>query len=271
MEIITECNNVPVLVTPLMHREVIKCRTAEYLYPAVLERIERDRPAIEAFRAKIHPYAYHANLDRLGNRPTAPGEPFWGNRWFDGGDARSAYGIVAALQPKRIIEIGSGNSTMFMRRAMRDFKLSCHLTSIDPAPRAEIDALCDTVIRRSVLEVDLGMFNGLGDGDVLFHDGSHLTFNGTDTVRLFLEILPSLAPGVLVHIHDICLPHEYIKAFDRRGYSEQYMLAAALLFTDQFEVLLPVALLAKEGNFEGGVSFWLRKRPHPAVPATAAA
>lgn len=266
MEIITECNNVPVLVTPLMHREVIRCRAPEYLYPAVLARIERDRPAIDAFRQRIHPFAHHPNLDRLGRRASAPGEPFWGNRWFDGGDARAAYGIVAALAPARIIEIGSGNSTMFIRRALKDFNLPCQLTSIDPAPRAEIDALCDTVIRRSVLEVDLDLFGTLRAGDILFHDGSHLTFNGTDTVRLFLEILPQLAPGVLVHIHDICLPYEYIKAFDRRGYSEQYMLAAALLFADQFEVLLPVALLARQGCFEGGVSFWLRKRPQPVTP-----
>lgn len=264
MEIVTECNKVPVLIAPLMHREVIKCRTEEYLYAAVQARIERDRPAIGAFLKRIHPFAHHANLDRLGHRPSAAGEPFWGNHWFDHGDARAAYGIVAALAPERIIEIGSGNSTMFIRRAVRDFKLSTHLTSIDPAPRAEVDALCDTVIRRSVLDVGLELFGTLRAGDILFHDGSHLTFNGTDTVRLFLEILPLLSPGVLIHIHDICLPYEYIQAFDHRGYSEQYMLAAALLFTDELEVLLPVALLAKEGNFEGGVSFWLRKRARPA-------
>lgn len=260
MEIIAQYNNVPILITPLMHQEIVKCRPADYVYPAVERRIRQDRGSIEAFLNKVKPFAHHANLDRIGRQPAASGEPFWGNSWFDCGDARAAYGIVAALAPKKIIEIGSGNSTKFIRRAIRDFDLPTHLTSIDPAPRAEIDALCDTVIRRSVLEVDLDLFSALEAGDILFHDGSHLTFNGTDTVRLFLEILPMLAPGVVIHIHDICLPHEYIQAFDRRGYSEQYMLAAALLYTDEFEVLLPVSMLGREGVFEGGVSFWFRKR-----------
>lgn len=260
MEIVIEQNKIPILITPLMHREVIKCRSDDFIYPAVLARIERDRPAIDAFRELIGPFCNHKNLERIGLQPTKPGVPFWGNGWFDAGDARAAYGIVAAHKPKRIIEIGSGNSTMFMRQAIRDFGLATKITSIDPAPRAEIDSLCDVVIRRSVLDVDLELFNPLEPGDILFHDGSHITFNGSDTVRLFLEILPRLAPGVIVHIHDICLPKEYCKSFDRRGYSEQYMLAAALLFSDELEVLLPISLLSEQGTFPAGLSFWFRKR-----------
>jgi hypothetical protein len=263
MENIQSYNNVPILITPLMHREVVKSRTPDYTYSAVRERIERDREAISVFLQKIRPFAYHDNLNRLGNRPASAEEPYWGNGWFDAGDARAAYGIVGAFKPNRIIEIGSGNSTKFMRRSIRDFALKTHLTSIDPAPRAEIDSICDTIIRRSILDVDLDIFLSLEPGDILFHDGSHLTFNGTDTVRLFLEILPKVAPGVLIQIHDICLPGEYVKAYDGRGYSEQYMLAAALMFSDQLEVVLPVAYLAKEESFESGGSFWLRKKQMP--------
>jgi hypothetical protein len=97
-------------------------------------------------------------------------------------------------------------------------------------------------------------------GDILFHDGSHLTFNGADTVRLFLEILPALQAGVLVHIHDINLPFEYTSDFLRRGYSEQYMLATALLFGTAWQVRLPVAWLHTRGRLaHGGVSFWMER------------
>ncbi len=260
MEYIVNINNTPVLVTPLMHRDVVKCRSDQFCYQAVLQRIEKDRGAIDAFLEKIKPFAYHQKLEQIGNQPLSSEDPFWGNGWFDLGDARAAYGIVASFTPRRIIEVGSGNSTKFIRRSIRDFELETHLTSIDPAPRAEIDSLCDIVIRKSVLDVDLNIFTTLQSGDILFHDGSHLTFNGTDTVRFFLEILPMIAPGVLIQVHDIFLPDEYGKAYDRRGYSEQYMLAAALLFSTEMEILLPVSYLSQTGVFEAGGSFWFRKK-----------
>ena len=260
MEHIVINNNVPLLIVPLMYREVVKERPSTYVYEAVLRRIEEERAGIDAFLAEIRPFCYHDKFKRIPDTPGAPGEPFLKNMWFEGGDARAAYGIPAAKRPKRIIEIGSGNSTMFIRRAIRDFSLATQLTSIDPAPRAEIDRLCNTVVRQSVLDVDLKVFRQLEAGDILFHDGSHLTFNGTDTVRLFLEILPILQPGVMIHLHDICLPGEYVEGYDRRGYSEQYMLAAALLFSRQFEILLPVGYLGRQNLFDGGVSFWMRKK-----------
>ncbi|MBI5381338.1 MAG: class I SAM-dependent methyltransferase [Opitutae bacterium] len=259
-QIVYTDQKVPVLLVPLMYREVLKERPSTFLYEAVQQRIEADRAAIDAFLAEIRPFCYHAKFDRIARNNPAPGEPFLENKWFTGGDARAAYGIPAAKRPKRIVEIGSGNSTMFMKRAIRDFSLATQLTSIDPAPRAEIDALCNTVIRRSVLDVDLAVFRQLNEGDILFHDGSHVTFNGSDTVRLFLEILPLLRPGVLIHIHDICLPYEYIEEFNGRGYSEQYMLATALLYSRDFEVILPVSYLGRQKAFEAGGSFWMRKK-----------
>jgi hypothetical protein len=85
--------------------------------------------------------------------------------------------------------------------------------------------------------------------------------NGTDTVRLFLEILPRLRPGVVIHVHEIALPWEYPTAFDGRGYSEQYMLAAALLFSNAWEILAPVNYLCAAGRLRrGGMSFWMRRR-----------
>lgn len=244
-----------------MYRDVLQERRGNHLYEAVKSRIEADNEAINRFLSQIAPYCRHANFDKIAKRNAPPGEPCLENTWFAGGDARAAYGITAAMAPRKIIEIGSGNSTMFIKRAIRDFGLSTHLTSIDPAPRAEIDQLCDNVVRQSLVQVDVDVFRSLEAGDILFHDGSHLTFNGTDTVKLFLEVLPVVAPGVIIHIHDIFLPYEYSDSFDHRGYSEQYMLAAALLFSKQFEVVLPLAHLSRHRRFEPGVSFWIRKLP----------
>jgi predicted O-methyltransferase YrrM len=243
-----------------MYRGVLKERSPAFVYDAVLKRFEDDRAAIDLFLQTVRPFSYHEKFDKISKNRAAPGQPYLDNPWFAGGDARAAYGIVAACRPNRIIEIGSGNSTMFMRRAINDFSLKTQITSIDPAPRAEIDTICDTVIRKSVLDVDLDIFMELQAGDILFHDGSHLTLNGTDTVRLFLEILPIIRPGVIIHIHDICLPCEYTASFDRRGYSEQYMLAAALLYSRNLEVLLPLSYLGNQTLFEPGVSFWMRKK-----------
>jgi len=148
-----------------------------------------------------------------------------------------------------------------MRLAIETVHSNTKLVSIDPAPRIGIEEVVDANIRKSVLEVALEEFDILECGDILFHDGSHLTLNGTDTVRLFLEILPRLKPGVIVHIHDINLPREYPKSFDGRGYSEQYMLGATLLFGDEWEVLAPLAYISGNlGLKEGGLSFWMRKR-----------
>ena len=116
-----------------------------------------------------------------------------------------------------------------MSRARRDGGLSTHLTSIDPAPRAEIDALCDEVIRAPLEGADLGILGRLQPGDMLFFDGSHRVFMNADTVAFFLDVLPALPPGVIVGVHDIRLPDDYPPEFAERWYSEQYLLACWLL------------------------------------------
>ena len=249
------------LFVPLDHPQVVQPRPAHFIYPKLLARIERDALATEAFLSSVEPFTTDLHIMAVKDERTDDAAPFWSNGYFSGDDARLAYGYVASGLPKLITEVGSGNSTKFMRLAISAYGLTTKILSIDPVPRADIDSLVDEVIRSSVLDVDLAVFDRLEAGDVLFWDGSHIVFNGTDTVRLFLEILPALKPGVVVHIHDICLPGEYIDSFDGRGYSEQYMLAAALLFGDIWEVLAPVCHLCAAGRLgHGGVSFWMRRR-----------
>lgn len=202
-------------------------------------------------------------------------EPSWINKWLDGLDTLALYGFVAERKPAQYLEIGSGYSTKVVRRAIQDHKLPTRITSIDPFPRAEIDVLCDMVIRRPLQDVDLKQFEALSRGDILFLDGSHRCFMNSDVSVFFLDILPNLNPGVLVHIHDIDLPYDYMPERAEWYYSEQYLLATSLLAGHKnFRVVLPNAFISGErdcmlpleslwanpklkGVPPKGVSFWL--------------
>ncbi|HUA06234.1 MAG TPA: class I SAM-dependent methyltransferase [Solirubrobacteraceae bacterium] len=178
---------------------------------------------------------FEESLLRIGTEPTAT-EPGWIQHpaWMLGLDGVSLYGFVRSRGPGQYLEIGSGNSTKFVARARRDGALDTRITSIDPHPRAEIDELCDRVIRSPLESADLSVFEGLESGDVVFFDGSHRAFMNSDAVVFFTEILPSLPSGVLVGVHDILLPWDYPPQWGARYYSEQYLLACYLLAEGSF-------------------------------------
>ncbi len=215
--------------------------------------------------------------------PKASPQPCWINDWLDGLDTFALYGFVATRNPALYLEVGSGYSTKVVRRAIHDGNLRTKITSIDPSPRAEIDSLCDEVIRQPLEKSDLKVFDGLTAGDILFMDGSHRSFMNSDVTVLFLEILPRLKPGVLVHLHDIFLPLDYppyweYQYYPHRYWSEQYLLAASLLAGHSgYEIVLPnhyisttERLAASLDGFwsnarlagvpHGGSSFWIQIR-----------
>jgi hypothetical protein len=170
-----------------------------------------------------------------------PTEPRWINPYFFGLDAAALYSLVAGRRPGGIIEVGSGYSSLFARRAIRDHRLSTHITAIDPQPRLALAGVADEVIQQPLEELDLGVMERLGPGDILFVDGSHYCFMNSDSTIVFLEILPRLRPGVMVHIHDVFLPWDYRPDWTERYYAEQYLLAALLLGGGgPFEITLPL-------------------------------
>jgi hypothetical protein len=175
------------------------------------------------------------------------GQPRWINHYLPGLDAVALYGMLARLRPRRYMEVGSGNSTRVARRAIRDLNLPTRVISIDPHPRAEIDRLCDEVIRRPFEEVPVDIVDQLEPGDIFFLDGSHRVFMNSDVVVAFLEVLPRLRPGIHVHVHDIWLPSDYPPEWTDRFYSEQYMLAAQLLAgASSYEVEFPCWYVAND-------------------------
>jgi hypothetical protein len=172
---------------------------------------------------------YAADLLAIPLDSADPCEPRWGNGLLKGLDAVSLYGFTRKLGPRRYIEIGSGNSTLFVDRARRDGGINTELISIDPYPRREIDAVCDRALRQPLESANLDIFGEVQSGDIVFLDGSHHVFMNSDVAVFFLDVLPELPPGVHVGIHDIYLPDDYRPEHAERHYSEQYLLASYLL------------------------------------------
>lgn len=163
-------------------------------------------------------------------------------------DAHVYYCLIRHFKPRRIVEIGNGNSTLLAIAACDENKNGsgqrAKLTSIDPYPWPifkEGYSGLDELIAKRVQDVPVEYFEQLESGDILFIDSSHVIRSGNDVHYEFLEILPRLKPGVLIHIHDISLPRPYPKVyFDNHLYwNEQYLLQAFLMFNSKFEVVWP--------------------------------
>ena len=163
--------------------------------------------------------SFHTDLNAIG--PDTPPEPRWNQSWFPPLDAAALYTLIRTIKPSTIIEIGSGHSSRFTARAIRDGGLSTRFIAIDPEPRAVIEGLPIDFHYQTVDGIDPHLFEQLRGGDILFIDSSHILLPGTDVDFLFNRILPRLPAGVLIHIHDICLPDPYPESWTWRGYNEQ--------------------------------------------------
>ena len=212
--------------------------------------------------------------------PTEPveGEPsrfHLNNGNFDGHDALVYLCMLRHFAPRRVIECGSGFSTRLavetvLRNGPTDY------TCIDPYPSEAVrEGLKDrlTLHAAKVEDLPLSTFDALSSGDFLFVDTSHVVKIGGDVNHLFLEVIPRLAPGVVVHVHDIFFPFEYPRPWvmeHRRFWTEQYLLQAFLAFNRGFEVLFANAFMedlhpgAMKEAFPNspcsGSSVWLRRK-----------
>jgi len=188
--------------------------------------------AIDTLLAKCEPQfrevlrwldAVAADLGRIGAEPAGYDGPAprWEQSWFPRLDAAVAYTFVRRFAPRRIIEVGSGHSTRFVARAVADGNLTCRITAIDPAPRADISKLWIDLRRQRVQDLAPEEVADLQAGDFLIIDSSHVLMPGSDVDFLLGRVLPALPAGVFVHFHDIFLPDDYPAAWDWRGYNEQ--------------------------------------------------
>lgn len=215
--------------------------------------------------------SHRARFETFGDAAANDVGYSFANEYFSSPDAEVLYTLVRHFRPRTIVEVGSGNSTRINRQAIRDGGLETKLISIDPSPRRDVAEICDEVFRECVESGRTGEhLLRLQKDDILFIDASHAVKTRNDVVYLFLNILPLLPAGVLVHVHDIFLPYDYperwVKEFQ---WTEQYLVQAILAFGDAFSVLWPGHYLQRtRADFENYLPFskgrpacslWLRK------------
>jgi predicted O-methyltransferase YrrM len=210
--------------------------------------------------------------------PLAPTECphafYFENGRFSGTDALVLYCMIRHFRPNRIIEVGAGFSSRLSAQAL---VANGHgeLICIEPYPDEVIGRGfpgLSKLIQEKVQNLGPAFFEQLGSGDVLFIDSSHIVKVGGDVDFLFLEVLPRLRPGVLVHVHDVFFPYPGRKSFyvqDRRFWTEQ-ALQAFLIFNRTYEVLFCNSYLSSRhlqrmrdvfprSPWHGGGSFWMRR------------
>lgn len=185
---------------------------------------------------------YDFPLERTGD----PAEYFIRNGGFGFVSATVLHGMIRHFKPRRIIEVGSGSSTLVSARALRMNRNEGSdgaLTAIEPYPAPVLERGFDgltRLVREKVEDVGVERFDELDDGDILFIDSSHVIRTGGDVNHLYLDVLPRLRRGVVVHIHDIFFPMDYPRDWvieNRRFWTEQYGLQMFLAFNSAFRVL----------------------------------
>jgi hypothetical protein len=244
--------------------------------PSELVGIEMN-DAVQLDLLRNHFPKFRGEYDQFPAEPTGgPGRFHFNNGLFDGTDALVAYCMIRHFQPRLIIEVGGGFSSLVAAEAIAKNKGSA-LICIEPFPldflRKGVLGL-RSLIEKKVEDIELEFFSQLHSGDILFIDSSHTVRIGADVNYLFLEVLPRLKPGVIVHVHDIFLPFDYRRDWvmdELRFWAEQYLLQAFLTFNSEFEVLMANGYLGHRymedlkatftnSPWWGGGSFWIRRK-----------
>ena len=244
------------------------------------DRLRRPFPGID-----LRPDAQLALASDLGK--LAEDQPFgaearpglryqFDNGFFAYDDGLVLHCMLRRIRPRRVVEVGSGWSSACMLDT-NDLFLdgATQLTFIDPeTERLESllragDRDVVTVHRAPVQAVDPAVFAALRSGDILFIDSSHVTKAGSDVNLLLLDVVPSLPPGVVVHVHDIPWPFEYAVPWAEEGryWNEAYLLRALLTNNDRLGILWFNSYLAETkleavraeipAYFGDGLSLWL--------------
>jgi hypothetical protein len=197
-----------------------------------------------------------AELDIPFEDPGVAGKFFLANTGFGTVDAELLYAMVRSMRPRRVVELGSGYTTLLINMACRRNAAEGVDTAhdiFDPYPRPHIlgDALAppSRLTATSATDVSPVLFSVLERDDILFVDTTHTVKLASDVNFIVLEVLPVLQPGVIVHFHDIFLPWEYPRRWlsEMQWYwAEQYLLQAFLAYNQSFEVLVPAHALARD-------------------------
>lgn len=216
-------------------------------------------------------------IDYPQQQPASPDVYFYDNDQYPRLDAEFLFAFLCHRRPRRMIEVGSGFSSLVtadVNRRRLDYGLD--FTCVEPYPRQFLlDGIngISRIVQEKVENIDVSFFDSLDAGDVLFVDSSHISKTGSDVNYIFFEILPRLKKGVYVHIHDIFLPYEYPRKWvldDGRNWNEQYLLRAFLQFNSEWKIIWmayhmgrkhPEAVRSTFPRFAEGLggSFWIER------------
>ena len=205
---------------------------------------------VEGQRALLETLTFAEEMRSIPSQRTDDSAYYFGNDAFDAGDAEFWYNLIRAKKPKRIIEIGSGHSTKMARLAIaanekeqQDY--SCHHICIEPYEMPWLEKIGVEVNRKRVEEVDPQLFTTLQANDILFIDSSHMIRPQGDVLFEYLQLLPTLPQGVIVHIHDIFSPFDYPEWMteDLLLWNEQYLLEAFLTENKQWSIIAALHFL----------------------------
>lgn len=240
----------------------------------------------EAQQASLLREVFPRHMPHWDYPETLPDTPDLGsfyanNSQFSGLDARALFVLLREWRPARLVEVGSGYSTLLTADVNRRFlDGAMELVCIEPYPRPFLVRKgglpgVTRLVQQRVEIVGLEPFLRLQAGDVLFIDSSHVAKTGSDVNFLVFEVLPRLAAGVRIHIHDIHLPHEYLQEWvvgENRSWNEQYVVRALLMYSTAFRVLfgsayachrltdlVRTALAHPRGDVYGGGSLWIER------------
>lgn len=164
------------------------------------------------------------------------------NGAFEWMDARMLHYFLQKNKPKKIIEIGSGNSTLLTYNTKQMFNLDLEIICIEPYPSYFLEKMHNagniTLIKNNLQNIDLNIFTTLTENDILFIDSSHVAKLDSDVMYYFTQIFPLLNKNVLIHIHDIFFPHDYPLEWLKEGrfWNEQYMLYTFLQYNTKFKI-----------------------------------
>ena len=173
------------------------------------------------------------------------------NHTFAPGDSEFLFQVVRYFKPKKIIEIGGGSSTLIINKAVKlnnvGTKHNAKHICIEPYRNPWLENLKDVkVIRQQVENSSINWKNDLKNNDLLFIDSSHIIRPQGDVLFEYLEIIPKLPKGVIVHVHDIFTPYEYPNDWIRKNiflWNEQYLLEVLLSNFTRYEIIASLHLL----------------------------
>jgi hypothetical protein len=203
--------------------------------PSISE-IEDSRSHTAVFDRVFNPALIESWLERLDRHAeefSPPVEPDpaggfgWNNTQFSYSDAMSYYCFIREVKPKRVIEIGSGWSSLVALMALRKNGTGA-LTCIDPYPATVLEPVRSEITLVSSRAQDLDpsfISDTLKDGDIFFIDSTHTVKHDSDCVHIYLRILPEIKADIYVHVHDIRLPN---------ALSVQMMRDAQIYWTEQY-------------------------------------